>query len=114
MLTCYLRLKAASSTCCRPAQPNAPGWPREDCRGYGERRSDLARGGSEPVKPSALVEMLSPQLDLAGLQETALTTGLPASPGAAVGMLALSANAAVTMHASGAAVIPADRRDDGG
>ena len=57
------------------------------------------------VKPAAVVEMLSPQLDLTGLQETALTTGLPASPGAAVGMLALSANAAVTMHANGSPVI---------
>ena len=57
------------------------------------------------VKPAALVEMLSPQLDLSSLQETALTSGLPASPGAAVGMLALSANEAVTMHANGDPVI---------
>jgi pyruvate,orthophosphate dikinase len=57
------------------------------------------------VNPTSVVEMLSPQLDLSGLSETALTTGLPASPGAAVGMLALSANAAVTMHANGDPVI---------
>ena len=57
------------------------------------------------VDPEGLVEMLSPQLDLSELSESALTTGLPASPGAAVGMLALSANAAVTMHAEGKAVI---------
>ena len=57
------------------------------------------------VKPESLAEMLSPQLDLSASTETALTSGLPASPGAAVGMLALSANAAVTMHAEGHAVI---------
>lgn len=56
------------------------------------------------VKPSSLVEMLSPQLDLKAAP-AALTTGLPASPGAAVGMIALSANAAVAMHASGKDVI---------
>ena len=57
------------------------------------------------VNPAGVVEMLSPQLDLSSLSETALTTGLPASPGAAVGKLALSANAAVAMHANGDAVI---------
>ncbi len=57
------------------------------------------------VSPAGVVEMLSPQLDLSSFTETALTTGLPASPGAAVGMLALSANAAVAMHATGADVI---------
>ncbi len=57
------------------------------------------------VNPAGVLEMLSPQLDLSEFRETALTSGLPASPGAAVGMLALSANAAVTMHANGDAVI---------
>ena len=57
------------------------------------------------VDPAGVVEMLSPQLDLSSLSETALTTGLPASPGAAVGKLALSANAAVAMHGNGDAVI---------
>ena len=57
------------------------------------------------ISPSCLEEMLSPQLDLSEFNGTALTTGLPASPGSAVGMLALSANAAVTMHARGDAVI---------
>ena len=57
------------------------------------------------VNPACLVDMLSPQLDLSQRSETPLTTGLPASPGAAVGMLALSANSAVTMHANGDAVI---------
>jgi len=57
------------------------------------------------VNPTSVVEMLSPQLDLSQLSETALITGLPASPGAAVGMLALSANAAVSMHANGYPVI---------
>ena len=57
------------------------------------------------VKPASVAEMLSPQLDLSGQVEAALTTGLPASPGAAVGVLALSANAAVAMHARGDQVI---------
>ena len=57
------------------------------------------------VNPDGVVEMLSPQLDLSKVTETALTTGLPASPGAAVGVLALSANDAVKMHAAGHAVI---------
>jgi pyruvate, orthophosphate dikinase len=57
------------------------------------------------VKPSALVEMLSPQLDLTGETAAALTSGLPASPGAAVGVIALSANHAVSMHAEGDAVV---------
>ena len=57
------------------------------------------------VKPGSLVEMLSPQLDLTQLTESTLTTGLPVSPGAAVGVLALSANAAVRMHAAGETVI---------
>ena len=57
------------------------------------------------VHPASVVEMLSPQLDLSQHTEPALTTGLPASPGAAVGMLALSANEAVAMHAEGKTVI---------
>jgi pyruvate,orthophosphate dikinase len=61
--------------------------------------------GVRRVKPSSLVEMLSPQLDLTAETPEALTTGLPASPGAAVGAIALSANRAVSMHAKGEAVI---------
>ena len=57
------------------------------------------------VNPTGVVEMLSPQLDLSQISQTALTTGLPASPGAAVGMLALSAATAVAMHAKGDDVI---------
>jgi pyruvate,orthophosphate dikinase len=57
------------------------------------------------VKPSSLVEMLSPQLDLTVDTPAPLTTGLPASPGAAVGVIALSANRAVSMHAAGQTVI---------
>ncbi len=49
------------------------------------------------VKPEGVVEILSPQLDLRDASD-ALTAGLPASPGAAVGRIALSANAAVAMH----------------
>ncbi len=57
------------------------------------------------VKPSSLVEVLSPQLDLSIGDPVALTTGLAASPGAAVGVVALSANRAVAMNAAGATVI---------
>ena len=57
------------------------------------------------VKPSNVVEVLSPQLDLSGQTEAPLTMGLPASPGAAVGVLALSSNAAVQMHGKGEPVI---------
>ena len=57
------------------------------------------------VKPSSVVEVLSPQLDLSAQTEAPLTTGLPASPGAAVGVLALSSNAAVRRHAQGEPVI---------
>ncbi len=57
------------------------------------------------VRPSSIVEMLSPQLDLATGEPAILTGGLPASPGAAVGLIALSANHAVCMARRGEAVI---------
>ena len=57
------------------------------------------------VKPSSIVEMLSPQLDIAADTAAPLVTGLPASPGSAVGIIALSANAAVRLHAEGHDVI---------
>jgi pyruvate,orthophosphate dikinase len=57
------------------------------------------------IPPSSLAEVLSPQLDFSLGEPVALTSGLPASPGAAVGVIALSAGRAVSMHAEGAAVI---------
>jgi pyruvate,orthophosphate dikinase len=57
------------------------------------------------VAPSSLIEVLSPKLDLSVGDPVALTAGLPASPGAAVGVIALSANRAVKMHDEGSAVI---------
>ena len=57
------------------------------------------------VPPSSLVEVLSPKLDLSSGNPVALTAGLPASPGAAVGVIALSAANAVKMHDDGADVI---------
>ncbi len=57
------------------------------------------------VKPSSLIEILSPQLDLNAQTPAALVTGIPASPGAAVGVIALSANRAVAMRANGAEVV---------
>lgn len=53
------------------------------------------------VNPASLVEILSPQLDLSGISAAAVTCGLPASPGAAVGMIALSADRAVEMRSGG-------------
>jgi pyruvate,orthophosphate dikinase len=57
------------------------------------------------VNPASIVEMLSPQLDLAAGDAVLLTTGLPASPGAAVGVIALSANRAVAMAGEGEPVV---------
>jgi pyruvate,orthophosphate dikinase len=57
------------------------------------------------VAPSSLIEVLSPKLDLSVENPVALASGLPASPGAAVGIIALSANRAVKMHDEGSAVI---------
>jgi len=57
------------------------------------------------VKPANLIEMLCPQLDLTVEESPLLTSGLPASPGAAVGVLALSADRAVGMKAAGKIVI---------
>jgi pyruvate,orthophosphate dikinase len=57
------------------------------------------------VKPASLVEILSPQLDLNAQTPAPLVTGIPASPGAAVGVIALSANRAVAMHANGNQVV---------
>ena len=57
------------------------------------------------ISPSSLTEVLSPQLDLSVGNPVPLTTGLPASPGAAVGVIALSANRAVIMKGEGATVV---------
>ena len=57
------------------------------------------------IKPASLIEMLCPQLDLTIDTPLLLTSGLPASPGAAVGVLALSAARAVSMKAAGEIVI---------
>ncbi len=57
------------------------------------------------VKPSSVVEMLSAQLDLREGAVSALTAGLPAAPGAAIGRIALSADNAVRMRGNGNQVI---------
>jgi pyruvate,orthophosphate dikinase len=57
------------------------------------------------INPSSLAEILSPQFDLTTEAGEPLTNGLPASPGAAVGVIALSANRAVSMRAKGEDVI---------
>jgi pyruvate,orthophosphate dikinase len=57
------------------------------------------------VDPKSLSEILSPQLDVSGSKAEALTQGLAASPGAAVGRIALSADEAVKMAERGEKVI---------
>jgi pyruvate,orthophosphate dikinase len=57
------------------------------------------------VKPSHIVEVLSPRLDLSLGEPVMLTSGLPASPGAAVGIIALSSQHAVSMAKQGEPVI---------
>ena len=51
------------------------------------------------VKPEQISEILSPQLDLSDVDVAAVTRGLPASPGSAVGRIALTADRAVSMAA---------------
>ena len=63
------------------------------------RQQALAR-----VNPASLPEILMPQLDLSS-QPAVLMQGLPASPGAAVGKIALSSSAAVALEQSGKAAI---------
>lgn len=57
------------------------------------------------VEPKSIGEMLSPQLDLSGNHQEPLTQGLAASPGAAVGRIALSADEAVEMASRGEKVV---------
>ena len=49
------------------------------------------------IPPSSIHEMLSPQLDLAGLASQPIARGLAASPGSAVGQLVFTADSAVTL-----------------
>jgi pyruvate,orthophosphate dikinase len=49
------------------------------------------------LKPEQINEILSPQLDLSDVDFPPVTRGLPASPGSAVGRIALSADRAVNM-----------------
>jgi pyruvate,orthophosphate dikinase len=51
----------------------------------------------ERVKPEQISEILSPQLDLSDVDIAPVTRGLPASPGSAVGRIALTADRAVSM-----------------
>jgi pyruvate,orthophosphate dikinase len=51
----------------------------------------------ERVKPEQVNEILSPQLDLSEVDVAPVTHGLPASPGSAVGQIALTVDRAVTM-----------------
>lgn len=57
------------------------------------------------IKPESISEILTSQLDLSTGDPTPLTEGLAASPGAAVGQIALSPPEAVDMVSEGKAVI---------
>ncbi len=57
------------------------------------------------IKPASIVEVLTPQLELCANKSVLLAEGLSASPGGAVGKIALSASEAVLMAARGEAVI---------
>ncbi len=57
------------------------------------------------IRPSSLADILTPQFDRVALANPPLTSGLAASPGAAVGQIALTAGQAVAMKAQGKAVI---------
>jgi pyruvate,orthophosphate dikinase len=57
------------------------------------------------VKPSSIIEIMSPQLDFSHGQPILLGQGLSASPGAAVGQIALTAIQATSMAAAGDTVI---------
>lgn len=58
------------------------------------KREALAR-----VKPSSISEILAPQLDFSNDVREPISVGIPASPGAAVGRVVLSADAAVRLTA---------------
>jgi pyruvate,orthophosphate dikinase len=64
------------------------------------KREAIAR-----VKAESIAEILSPQLDLHADSPAPLAHGLPASPGAAVGKIALSTAEAVSMAARGDSVV---------
>jgi len=53
------------------------------------------------VEPNQLYDFLVPRLDEKGQKVEVLATGLPASPGAAVGQIVFTAEEAVKMHAKG-------------
>jgi pyruvate,orthophosphate dikinase len=59
----------------------------------------------ERVEPNSIAEILSPQLDISDHPREPLTQGLAASPGAAVGRIALSADDAVEMASRGEKVV---------
>lgn len=63
------------------------------------------REALERVEPKSIAEILSPQLDLSGNHREPLARGLAASPGAAVGRIALSADEAVEMASRGEKVV---------
>ena len=94
--------RMASSTCCRPATASAPA-----SRLFASRSTWCAEGlitqeeAIFRVEPNQLYDFLVPRLDEKGEKVEVLATGLPASPGAAVGQIVFTAEDAVKHHQKG-------------
>ena len=90
--------RTASSTCCRRATASARAWPRCALRfrwwtkGLITKEEAIFR-----VEPNQLYDFLVPRLDEKSTKVEVLATGLPASPGAAVGQIVFTADEAVKM-----------------
>jgi pyruvate,orthophosphate dikinase len=93
--------RMASSTCCRPATASAPAWPPSASPSTWSRRPHHAGRSHHRVEPNQLYDFLVPRLVEKGEKIEVLATGLPASPGAAVGQIVFTAEEAVKQHASG-------------
>ena len=92
----------ASSTCCRPATASARAWPLSAwpstwcSEGLITKEEAIFR-----VEPNQLYDFLVPRLVEKGEKIEVLATGLPASPGAAVGQIVFTAEDAVKHHQKG-------------
>ena len=92
--------RMASSTCCRRATASAPAWPLSASpstwcdEGLITQEEAIIR-----VEPNQLYDFLVPRLVEKGEKIEVLATGLPASPGAAVGQIVFTAEDAVKHHA---------------
>ena len=94
--------RMASSTCCRPAMASAPDWPP-----FASPSTWCAKASSPRKKPSSASSPTSFTTSWfrgsieKGAKIEVLATGLPASPGAAVGQIVFTAEEAVKHHQKG-------------